>query len=180
MDNDPILDAAQKEERELLDELQKDPKYKRLLKVRAVISMLSGSVVEHRIPATLSAAASLHVRDVRQSIARTKAEIISDAAEQYMHDHPGWRSVQEIYDAITLMGIEIGGQNPKSNMTAHMSSSGRFVSSRLKGWKRKDDPTGDEDDDGEPTLYRARATGIPESKASNGAYQNGVPAEAFE
>ena len=77
---------------------------------------------------------------------RSKTEIIADAAEKFLRENQGWRRATVIYDALSAQGIEIGGQNPKSNLTAHMSASGRFVSDRERGWRLKTDEDADREE----------------------------------
>ncbi len=46
----------------------------------------------------------------------------------------------EMHSELREMGIEVGGKDPKSTLSARLSTSGRFVADREKGWWIKGRP----------------------------------------
>jgi len=134
---DNVRAAALAEIRQLQADIAQnpDPREARLRKLEKVVSLLADDQSDDLSRVKIPVALSPHENAPK----RTKTEIIADAAERFLKSHPGWQTASAIYYALDQEGIEIGGQNPKGNLTAHMSSSGRFISDRIRGrgWRLK-------------------------------------------
>lgn len=65
-----------------------------------------------------------------------KGSRIAKAAKQYLRNHGNeWTRLSVLYSEISGYGIKIGGKNPSSTLSAHLSNSGWFESDRTKGWR---------------------------------------------
>lgn len=158
MASDPLLDMANSERNKLLAELEADPRFKRLRVLDEIIEKLGGAP-EGRPPlGPFSEVGS--EPSFRQG---GKTELIANAVERFLRDRPGWHHASEIYEYVTSRGIEIGGKNPKSNLTAHMSSAGRFVSDRAKGWRLKTERDVDDEAGGSADEFRKDSSGTYEA-----------------
>ena len=144
MGKDQVLAAAIAELNELRAQLAADPRSIRAKKLEDVILFLSDRVDAEPLAVVITPPAGRE--DIRSSV--SKRELIADAAEEYLRENPGWRSAAEIFHAVRMKGIDVGGQNPRGNLTAHMSMSGRFVSERSKGWRLKSEADVENDDQG--------------------------------
>ena len=151
MADDPLLEAALIDRARLVAELEADPRFKRLQLVEQVIETLGGAS-GGRPPLPFSPPA------VQQQPQVGKTEMIANAVETFLRINPGWHTASEIYDHLTARGIEVGGKNPKSNLTAHMSSAGRFVSDRAKGWRLKHEQDVDDEAGGEDSESRGETS----------------------
>lgn len=133
MEDDPILTAALVDRDRVLARLRKNPDYQRLSQIEEIIRLLKNN----------DSAPEYRTYDAPQVVMQpvpapaNKTTRIADAVEAYLRKNPGWQTAAEIYNALVAQGVEIGGQNPRSNLTAHMSSAGRFVSDRTRGWRLK-------------------------------------------
>ena len=55
-------------------------------------------------------------------------------AERVMRERGGPIPIKELCDILISRGIEIGGKEPSSTLSARLHNSGRFVSNRRLGW----------------------------------------------
>ena len=137
MTNDPLREAAELELQQLHSELKKTPIYLRIKQLEQVVALLAGPADTGQAAPTIRVSRSFAVSLPESDSPKTKTERIADAVEAYLEANPGWRSVTEIYDDVVRQGVDIGGLSPRGNLTAHMSSSGRFLSDRQRGWRLK-------------------------------------------
>jgi hypothetical protein len=70
--------------------------------------------------------------------AKTKgAKIAAVATKLFKENGNHWTRLTEIYLYLSENGIAIGGKNPNSTLSAHLSNSDRFEGDRAKGWRLK-------------------------------------------
>lgn len=68
--------------------------------------------------------------------ARKKGQRIEYEVGQILTENQNrWMKISEIYPRLLERGISIGGKNPNSNLSAHLSNSEAFEGSRTKGWR---------------------------------------------
>lgn len=156
MASDPLLEMANSERAKLLAEMEADPRFKRLRVLDEIIEKLGGTPEGRQPPAPF-------LEEGWAPRQGGKTELIANAVEHYLRVNPGWHHASEIYDFVTSQGIEIGGKNPKSNLTAHMSSAGRFVSDRTKGWRLKTERDVDDEAGSEASEPRKDTSGAYEA-----------------
>ncbi len=73
--------------------------------------------------------------------AATKGQELSQAAAELIVENGNrWTKLSDIYEEIVRRGIAIGGRNPNSTLSAHLSNSKWFESDRAKGWRLKELP----------------------------------------
>ena len=67
-----------------------------------------------------------------------KGKQIADAAATFLRSYDNeWIPLSNIFVVLANQGIQIGGKNPASTLSAHLSNSGLFESDRSKGWRLK-------------------------------------------
>ena len=67
--------------------------------------------------------------------AKSKGEMIAHAtADLLLGGGNRWTKTSDIYWHLVNSGISIGGKNPNSTLSAHLSNSKMFLSDRIKGW----------------------------------------------
>jgi hypothetical protein len=71
-------------------------------------------------------------------IAKRKGEKIALLCAEYLleNDNKPTR-LSELYMFLTTRGMDVGGKNPNSTLSAHLSNSGHFEGDRAKGWRLK-------------------------------------------
>jgi uncharacterized protein involved in type VI secretion and phage assembly len=75
---------------------------------------------------------------LKPDAARSKGQkIIELAAEFFNANNNQWTSLSDLYLYLIEKGVSIGGKNPNSNLSAHLSNSDQFTSERPKGWRMK-------------------------------------------
>jgi hypothetical protein len=68
--------------------------------------------------------------------ANKKGESIARAAETFLISGDNeWRTLAEIFEFVAEQGILIGGKNPTSTLSAHLSNANIFESDRSRGWR---------------------------------------------
>lgn len=71
-------------------------------------------------------------------LAKPKGQKIADlCAEFYAQNGNLWTRLSDLYLYLSQKGIDVGGKNPNSTLSAHLSNSGRFEGDRAKGWRLK-------------------------------------------
>ena len=69
---------------------------------------------------------------------RTKGAKIADFAKDFFANNRNqWTRLSDLFVYLTEQGINIGGKNPNSTLSAHLSNAGLFEGDRTKGWRLK-------------------------------------------
>jgi hypothetical protein len=118
---DEILRAAKTEAGRLEALLNEHPIYLRLQAVRRIIDLYDE---QPRIASGPSQAFSPTKR--RGSRAGSQAAAIRDGAAQYLYEKGGRASSGEIYEALTLRGVNVVGKKPSGVVASYLSNSDRF------------------------------------------------------
>ncbi len=75
----------------------------------------------------------------KPDVARSKGEKIASLTSKFFQQNNNqWTSLSDLYLYLIGKGVAIGGKNPNSNLSAHLSNSDLFESDRAKGWRLKD------------------------------------------
>lgn len=68
--------------------------------------------------------------------AKKKGEKVATILRDYfIANHNTWTRLSELHDHLLHSGVAIGGRNPKSNLSAHLSNAGIFQVQRARGWR---------------------------------------------
>lgn len=126
-----LLEALRQEIAVLEGELRGDPRYKKLMALKAALHEYGDiSTREHNIerieatPRTINRKPS----EVREKALRLSEEFLS------LRSPIGPTPTREIYAWITEQGAEVGGKDPVSNLSAMLSQSEKFNSNGRAGW----------------------------------------------
>ncbi|MFD0916847.1 hypothetical protein ACFQ14_10555 [Pseudahrensia aquimaris] len=63
------------------------------------------------------------------------AKIAHEVSLLFRANGNAWMRLSDIHDYLLANGIKIGGRNPNSNLSAHLSNAGGFEVQRAKGWR---------------------------------------------
>jgi hypothetical protein len=67
---------------------------------------------------------------------KTKGEKIAALSmEFFTNNRNQWTRLSDLYLYLTDKGLNIGGKNPSSTLSAHLSNSALFEGSRTRGWR---------------------------------------------
>jgi hypothetical protein len=71
-------------------------------------------------------------------LAKPKGQQIAGLCREFFANNGNtWSRLSELFVYLTSRGMTIGGKNPNSTLSAHLSNSGRFEGDRGKGWRLK-------------------------------------------
>jgi hypothetical protein len=71
-------------------------------------------------------------------VSKSKGQKIAELSTNFFHKNNNqWTPLSELYLYLTDRGIRIGGKNPNSTLSAHLSNSNLFEGTRTKGWRLK-------------------------------------------
>ncbi len=96
---------------------------------------------------------------------KTKADLLTDAAEQYLKTLGDRASIQDLVDGLKTDGIEIGGKNENQNLSSILSRDRRFNYVLTKGWGLAGWPDSTSASDGNGSTQEE----APNEEASSGA-----------
>jgi hypothetical protein len=69
---------------------------------------------------------------------KSKGEQIANETARFLREGGNyWIRTSDIYSRLLECGISIGGKNPNSTLSAHLSNSKMFESDRARGWRLK-------------------------------------------
>jgi hypothetical protein len=73
------------------------------------------------------------------ALAKSKGEKIAQLLTEYFSRNGNqWTRLSELFLHLASNGVMVGGKNPNSTLSAHLSNAGQFESDRSKGWRLKD------------------------------------------
>jgi hypothetical protein len=144
--------ALRSEVANLEEELSKSLVYQRLAEARKMLALYEPPAVavdeppSQRVLGSVGSAIAkpTEARPPRaQSPERARA---LEAARLLLANRSGPTPTGVIYDHVTSLGIEIGGKDPRNNLSAMLSNSPMFKSNRRSGWSLApaDDPAVDD------------------------------------
>lgn len=71
-------------------------------------------------------------------LAKPKGQKIAEFCHTYFAENGNqWTRLSDLFIYLTEKGITIGGKNPNSTLSAHLSNSNRFEGERARGWRLK-------------------------------------------
>jgi hypothetical protein len=73
------------------------------------------------------------------NLAKPKGEKIAQLLTDFFARNGNqWTRLSELFMYLASNGVMVGGKNPNSTLSAHLSNAGQFESERSKGWRLKD------------------------------------------
>jgi hypothetical protein len=72
--------------------------------------------------------------------------------EFFSKNNNQWTKLSDLYVFLSEKGLRIGGKNPNSTLSAHLSNSQLFESDRMQGWRLKPEFVGVKHDKGDMRL----------------------------
>jgi hypothetical protein len=128
-----ILRAAQKEEQELVRQLESSPLYRKLQAVRQVIAAYGGEQTEKSTVPTPQPSKPRKRRVKPGDL----IEETANAAEQVILEKGGPVPRGALYNAVVAKGISIKGKDPKNTLATRLYHSGRFRTIEGRGYVLK-------------------------------------------
>lgn len=86
----------------------------------------------------------------------SKKKVVADAVEAFIRVRGGHQRLAEIFSHLMQKAIEVGGKNPRQNLSAILYRDGRFTSDRSKGWTLPEFAPADTDET--PSSYEPGAS----------------------
>lgn len=125
-------------------ELEHDPRWKKLTKLQEIMRLYVGRSGSRSEVGNVSHPRQAH-GSLHASSNRAKAEELSEKF-LYGRGHP--TPTREIYNYLVSEGVEIGGKQPTSNLSAILSKNSVFKSIGRQGWMLSSEAFFDEEDGG--------------------------------
>lgn len=136
--SDEICRTLDTEIASLQGELEQSVTYKKLIKAKELLSLYehhrAPPIALTKDPKDAAPAPPTHTNRSREETAIVKRRILK-AVDQYFDQSNGPLKSAAIYAAIQRSGLPIPGKTPKNNLSAMLSNSTEFVSTR-DGWVR--------------------------------------------
>lgn len=163
-----FLTSIQNEILELEDEVARDPRIMKLQRLRELLALYeSGDVSPLRGDAVGSSVMTGYA--TRKSPVRQPSETRL-LAEKFSAEYVAGRTVptptRELYDMLISRGVEVGGKQPISNLSAILSKSDKFRPVGRAGWLPVNGGSGD-----------AAAYNEPEIETLDEGWSEKIPAE---
>lgn len=135
----PILAAAKSQ----LDELER--KRRGLLEIIAIAERLDNPAVSSSVADSFKQAADTATRARRRpSVVVGRPSVVMtetwDAVRAILLEHRAPLKLSELLEKVLARGVEVGGKDPASTLSARLSNSDEFVSHRGIGWWFQDQP----------------------------------------
>ena len=128
-----FLRTLEREIAELQAELDADPRFQKLERLRSVLPLYRGT--QSDMPKVAATTINRPMRENRSEALRIAAMMLRSRADPV--------PTRDIYEYVVANGGEIGGKAPVNNLSAMLSNSDEFVSSGREGWTlvdRDDEP----------------------------------------
>ena len=74
--------------------------------------------------------------DPKSNLLMSKGGAIAQAASDLLGANGNsWIKLSDLYSHLVAIGVYVGGKNPSSTLSAHLSNSKMFEGDRAKGWR---------------------------------------------
>ena len=126
-----IIQTIQPEIARLERELEGDPRFQKLRHLRELMKLYGGESAPRAAPKPLSHRAGSSPTGRRRDPERQK---LFEQIDLFLTGKTQPIRTAEIFDYLTLMGFEIPGKEPRSNLSAMIFNSNRYQSHGRQGW----------------------------------------------